>query len=73
MTDIEIPEGFTRWDGGDCPVSPDTQVAYILRNGDSEAHGVRAHCLSWSHPAFDGGSDDYDGADIIAYRIVSDA
>lgn len=69
MTDeIEIPEGFTRWDGGKCPVGPHGKVQYIMRNGEQSMSGELAEVLSWSHPAFDAGET---CADIIAYRIVT--
>lgn len=29
-----IPEGFTRWEGGECPVADNVRVEVILRNGD---------------------------------------
>lgn len=34
MTDeIKIPEGFTAWPGGDCPVSDNTRVVLIFGDG----------------------------------------
>lgn len=64
MTDIEIPEGFTRWDGRGIPY---VRADVILRNG---AKGVMWVGLErpdrWRHT--DGESSQYD---IIAYRIVS--
>lgn len=65
MTDIEIPEGFTRWDGGECPVDPEMGVAYVMRDGGASVHGEKAKYLVWAHPAYE-----YDGADIIAYRVL---
>jgi len=68
MTDIEIPEGFTRWDGGECPVGPRDRVQVILRDGDRcYSEGYWAGALRWGHPAF---PDNYRDADIIAYRVL---
>jgi len=65
MTDIEIPEGFTRWGGGECPVDPEAKISYIMRDGSSCSYGSRAHQLDWKHPALDNSS-----CDIIAYRVL---
>lgn len=58
-----IPPGFIRWRGGDCPVSEDTQVEVILRNGEREIES--AGLLYW-----DVGNNP---SDIIAYRVLTDA
>lgn len=58
-----IPPDFIRWRGGDCPVSEDTEVEVILRNGDRMYES--ASSLDWdmdNHPR-----------DIIAYRVLTDA
>lgn len=60
MTDIEIPEGFTRWDGGE-PVHLQ-EYELIHRDGRSTVTFNPAG-YSWAHLG--------DGEDIIAYRIVS--
>lgn len=60
MTDIEIPEGFTRWDGGLQPCADDIPVEVILRDGMRLDH--YATWVNWDH-----GNGDYD---VIAYRIV---
>ena len=64
MSDEKIPEGFTRWDGGECPVPGYTVVDYMMRDGKI-ARSERADRLSWGHPAF---NDDqqYAASDIIA-------
>lgn len=58
-----IPPDFIRWRGGDCPVSEDTQVEVILRNG--ERISDKAGALNWD--------DDNNPRDIIAYRVLTDA
>lgn len=68
MTDIEIPEGFTRWDGrgadDDGPVFIRIEILY--RNGEKIiAKDPGAYSWSW----FKEENED----DIIGYRIVSDA
>lgn len=72
MTDIEIPEGFTRWDGGKCPVDPEAKVEIILRDGYRCFRlGHTARRLSWAHPAYHVQWPRIGSSDIIAYRIVS--
>lgn len=58
---IEIPDGFARWGGGECPVPEDWEVEVILRN----EHIMRreASKLRWDHRP--------EQSDIIAYRVVS--
>ena len=63
---IEIPEGFTKWDGGECPVGPRDLVQVVFRDGD-RCQGYAAGALRWDHPAF---PDGYADADIIAYRVI---
>lgn len=57
--EVSIPEGFTRWDGGECPVAADTQVEVVFADGKNAF--VAAKHLQWSnHPDFS----------IIAYRVI---
>jgi hypothetical protein len=56
---VEIPEGFTPWTGGKCPVDPDTGVDVILADGTSG--GSEAKGFDWSH--VEGRS-----VNILAYR-----
>ena len=58
-----IPPDFIRWRGGDCPVSEDTQVEVILRNGERISN--KAGTFNWD--------DDTHPLDIIAYRVITDA
>ena len=58
--EIVIPEGFTRWDGGECPAKKSARVEYILRCGYSGK--CPADRLFWGHAGFAG--------DIIAYRVL---
>lgn len=62
MNDIEIPEGFTRWDGGECPVDPSSDVRVICRDG--EQFNALASCIAWWLPHL--GCD----IEIIAYRVL---
>ena len=56
--EVSIPEGFTRWAGGECPVAADTQVEVVFADGKNAF--VAAKHLQWSnHPDFS----------IIAYRV----
>lgn len=64
-----LPEGWTRWAGGERPVSDDTRVHVRLRGlGPYRASEVyppsRAGDFSWDH------SDD--GSDIVAYRVAEE-
>lgn len=64
---VEIPEGFTRWEGGECPVPYGRIVDIICRDPDirvGQTNEVFAHMIDWSNagdPAYN----------IIAYRIIS--
>jgi len=57
---VQIPEGFTPWNGGDCPVDPDTGVDVILADGTS--CGSEAYYFDWRH--VEGRS-----VNILAYRV----
>ena len=48
------------WNGGDCPVHPETVVDVWLRNGIIEE--IRAAVLLWKHKN--------NGGDIIAFQVV---
>lgn len=56
---VEIPEGFTPWAGGECPVDPDTDVDVIFDDGRRGSCG--ATHLRWTNAP---------GFSIIAYRVV---
>lgn len=53
------------WNGGDCPVHPETVVEFWLRNGGC-SDTIRAGCLWWGH------SDSDADCDIIAFRVVKE-
>lgn len=66
-----IPEGFTKWEGGECPISDDTAwVETIWRNGTVSSNDVgeipARHAWRWDH----GFDKSYPGLDVIAYRVV---
>ena len=67
MTDeVEIPEGFTAWPGGECPVDDEAKVDIVLRNGWRNPKDLaRADCWVWIWDA------PISSGDIIAYRVVS--
>lgn len=50
------------WNGGDCPVHPETVVEYWLRDGVPET--IKAEGLWWSHETT--------GSDVIAFRVVKE-
>lgn len=60
---VQIPPGFTRWEGGECPVGPFTKVEVIYGGGQTEL------CIAknrvWGHEGFR--RKDYN---IIAYRVI---
>lgn len=56
---ISIPEGFTPWAGGECPVPPDTEVEVIFDDG-KKGFCAATH-LRWTNAP---------GFSIIAYRVV---
>ncbi len=59
---VEIPEGFTPWAGGECPVDKGARVQVLLRDGDQSVFYGSA--LRWSCVDSDG--------DIIAYRVIEE-
>lgn len=69
--EVEIPEGFTKWEGGECPVPYGTRVAVFYRGHYShephewESYGGADTPETWAHDGSDG--------DIIAYRIIEPA
>ncbi len=50
------------WNGGDCPVHPETEVKYWLRNMSIATETYRASGLRWTHRDESG--------DIIAFQVV---
>lgn len=58
-TQVNIPDGFTPWSGGECPVSPDTEVEVIFDDG-RKGFCAATH-LRWTNAP---------GFSIIAYRVV---
>lgn len=62
---IEIPEGFTRWAGGECPAADSDTIDVLYRNGIHEIFtpGMITDEDTWHH--------NDDELDIIAYRIIS--
>lgn len=59
-------DGWIKWEGGECPVDPGTNVEIRLRSGEQffDVAGLGGKiALDWSH----GGETD---RDIIAYRLV---
>ena len=56
-------DGWIPWSGGECPVSRYTIVEIMFRGG----HKTRTYAgnMSWMHYGLD--------ADIVAYRIVTEA
>ena len=62
MTDeIKIPEGFTAWPGGECPVHDNPRVEVFFRDGSSDTDF--ACWFFWGMLN--------SRADIIAYRVVT--
>ena len=61
MTTKKIYDPWIKWNGGDCPVLPDTSVEVKLRCGVIK-QAAPAKSYRWRH--------DGDGVDIVEYRIV---
>ena len=61
MTTKTIYSDWIKWNGGDCPVLPDTAVEVKLRCGIIK-QAAPAKSYRWRH--------DGDGVDIVEYRIV---
>lgn len=53
------------WNGGDCPVHPETVVKFWLRGSEScDLDTVPAKTVTWGHYSY--------GWDIIAFRVVKE-
>lgn len=50
------------WNGGNCPVHPETEVEYWIRDGGPDT--IKAEWLWWSHET--------SGSDVIAFRVVKE-
>ena len=61
VTEPTIPEGWTAWHGGECPVHDRAQVEIICRDG-IRMQPLSASSWTWKH------NDNL--GDIIAYRVV---
>lgn len=57
-----MSDGWIEWQGGECPVHPDTLVEVGFRGGASGPAAVRANTWYWKH--------DGERTDITRYRIV---
>lgn len=64
MTDIEIPEGFTRWEGGEQPIPDTTRCHFVCRDG-ARFISIAGEVI-WDHSSY-GCTYDFD---IIAYRVL---
>jgi len=49
------------WNGGDCPVHPETEVRYWLREGDASTY-CKASEIDWKHL--------HGSFDLIAFQVV---
>lgn len=56
-------EEWIEWEGGECPVDPDTRVDIKFNNGKTN-NALTAEFWVWEHLGFDAPYD------IIAYRII---
>lgn len=55
---------WIKWNGGECPVHPDTTIEVEYRDGNSEEDKAGSFDECWTN--------DSDPADIVAYRIISE-
>lgn len=52
------------WNGGECPVHPETEVKYWMRVGNRDGYEDKAKKLRWYH------SSGYFTDDIVAFKII---
>lgn len=65
-------DGWVAWNGGECPVAPDTLVLIRTREGRSafEDDPTPARTLRWEHPVEAYGQT-HSECDVVAYKVVS--
>lgn len=64
---VEPDEGWTVWNGGICPIAPESaRVDLKMRDGQTRKD-VDPHIYIWKHPAI----PSTDKTDIVAYRVVT--
>ena len=56
----ESESGWIEWNGGECPVPPNTKVE--IQYPDNDVYSCIASAVDWNH--------DGTGGDITAYRVV---
>ena len=61
---VDIPEGFTEWNGGECLVPKGTIVDVVFRDGEKSENRESGQ-LIWTHCLHED--------DIIAYKVVKNA
>lgn len=61
--ETDSDDGWIPWNGGECPVSEDTSVETVDRDGYTEK--VYARNTNWEHLA------GYENHHIVKYRVVS--
>lgn len=55
------------WNGGECPVHPETEFEAWLRGGERDTDMARVF-VGWQHD----NEDHYESGDIIAFRVVKE-
>lgn len=66
MTLKKIYGPWIEWNGGECPVPPDTFVEVKLRCAPAGSRCSRAGDYYWNH------DDDDDDGDIVSYRTITE-
>jgi hypothetical protein len=63
MTDTN-EDGWIPWNGGECPVEPDTAVRVRYLNGFDSILGVSPSVVAWDHLDFP-----FNATNVVAYQV----
>jgi len=68
VAEVEIPDGFVKWEGGECPVKVGDSLRILWREGVQSGTFVVDDVWATQRAWEPGAHDD----DIIAYRVIKE-
>jgi hypothetical protein len=66
-----VSPGWVDWEGGDCPVSPDTNIQVQFRLDICREYAEKVSGPRGNFAGVYGWANTGSGGDIIAYRVIS--